>query len=82
MSAVETRLRDALFAGVSAGEESPDLFARIQLSIEDDRRQRAQRRRAVGIVACILGAVAASTRSNDGSRNRTLTRTTRRFRAR
>ena len=29
MSAVETRLRDALFAGVSAADESPDLFAAI-----------------------------------------------------
>ena len=32
MTAVENRLRDALYAGVSAAEESPDLFASIQLS--------------------------------------------------
>ena len=56
MTAVESRLRDALFAGVAAAEESPDLFARIQLSIEDDRRRRRQRRRAAGIAACVLGA--------------------------
>ena len=59
MTAVETRLREALFAGAAEAEESPDLFARIQLSIEDDRRQRRQRRRAAGIAACVLGAVAA-----------------------
>ena len=59
MTVVENRLRDALFAGVSAAEESPDLFARIQLSIEDDRRRRQQRRRAAGIAVCIVGALAA-----------------------
>ena len=57
MTAVETRLRDALFAGASAAEESPDLFARIQLSIEDDRRRRQQRRRAAAIAVCIVGAL-------------------------
>ena len=59
MTAVENRVRDALLAGVSAAEESPDLFARIQLSIDDDRRRRQQRRRAAGIAACVLGAIAA-----------------------
>lgn len=59
MTAVETRLRDALFAGVAAAEESPDLFERIQLSIEDDRRHRRQRRRVVLIAACLLGAIAS-----------------------
>jgi preprotein translocase subunit SecY len=59
MTAVESRLRDALFAGVAVAEESPDLFARIQLSIEDDRRHRRQRRRVIGIIACVVGAIAA-----------------------
>jgi hypothetical protein len=59
VTAVEQRVRDALVAGVAAAAESPDLFARIQLSIEDDRRRRQQRRRAMGIVVCILGALAA-----------------------
>jgi hypothetical protein len=59
VTAVESRLRDALFAGVAAAEESPDLFARIQLSIEDDRRHRRQRRRAIFIAICLLGAIAA-----------------------
>jgi len=60
VTAVENRLRDALFAGVEAATESPDLFARIQLSIEDDRRRRLQWRRAAGIAACALGALAAA----------------------
>jgi hypothetical protein len=59
VTAVESRLRDALFAGAAAAEESPDLFARIQLSIEDDRRHRRQQRRALGIAACVVGAVLA-----------------------
>jgi hypothetical protein len=56
---LEDRLRDALFSGVDAVEESPDLFARVQLSIEDDRRRRSQRRRAVALGTCVLAAVAS-----------------------
>jgi preprotein translocase subunit SecY len=59
VTVVENRVRDALFAGVSVAEDSPDLFARIQLSIEDDRRRRRQVRRAVAIAACLVGALAA-----------------------
>ena len=59
MSAVETRLRDALVQGVAAVDESPDLFARVRLSIEEDRRLRSQRRRRLGIIACVAGALAA-----------------------
>ena len=59
MTVVENRVRDALLAGVTAADESPDLFARIQLSIEDDRRRRRQLRRAAGIAACLAGALAA-----------------------
>jgi preprotein translocase subunit SecY len=59
VTAVEERLRDALYAGVSAADESADLFARVQLSIEDDRRRRHQRRQALAIVACVIGAVAS-----------------------
>src|SRR5687768_8999423 len=59
MSAVEELLRDALLTGAAAVEESPDLFARVQLSIEDDRRMRRQSRRRIGVVACILGSLAA-----------------------
>jgi preprotein translocase subunit SecY len=59
VTVVESRVRDALLAGVSAADESPDLFARVQLSIEDDRRRRRQLRRAAGIAACLVGALAA-----------------------
>ena len=57
MSTIETRLRDALVGGVAAVEESPDLFMRVQLSIEEDRRLRSQRRRRWAIVGCITAAV-------------------------
>jgi len=60
VTVVENRVRDALLAGVTAADESPDLFARIQLSIEDDRRRRRQLRRAAGIAACLAGALAAA----------------------
>ena len=59
MSAVETRLRDALVQGAAAVDESPDLFARVRLSIDEDRRLRAQRRRRLGVIACVAGAIAA-----------------------
>lgn len=59
MSVVEERLREALVDGAGALDESTDLFARVQLSIEDDRRLRRQRRRRLGTIACILGAVGA-----------------------
>jgi hypothetical protein len=59
VSVVEERLREALAGGAAALEESPDLFARVRLSIEDDRRQSSQRRRRAGVVACLLGAAVA-----------------------
>ena len=59
MSAVEERLREALVEGAGALDESADLFARVQLSIEDDRRLRRQRRRRLGVVTCVLGALGA-----------------------
>jgi type III secretory pathway component EscS len=57
VSAIETRLRDALVHGVAAVHESPDLFARVQLSIDEDRRLRRQRHRRVAVVACLAGAL-------------------------
>ena len=59
MTAVENLLRDTLVDGAAALDESDDLFARVQLSTEDDRRLRRQRRRRVGVIASLLGAVAA-----------------------
>ena len=59
MSTLEDRLRDALSGGAAALDESDDLFARVELSIEEDRLRRVQRRRRAGVVACLVGAVAA-----------------------
>jgi hypothetical protein len=59
MSALEDRLRDALVGGAGQVHESPDLFTRIVLSIEDDRTRRRQRWRAAGILACLVGAMGA-----------------------
>jgi hypothetical protein len=61
VSVLEDRLHDALLHGAAAVDESPDLFARVRLSIEDDRRIRRQRRRLAAVGACIVGAVAALT---------------------
>lgn len=59
MTVLEQRLRDALVGGAGAVHESPDLFARVRLSIEEDRRRRSQHRRAVALGACILASLAA-----------------------
>jgi type III secretory pathway component EscS len=59
VSTIEGRLREALVEGARAVEESPDLFARVQLSIEDDRLLRRQRQRTQAVVASVLGALAA-----------------------
>jgi len=59
MSLLEERLHDALLQGAEALDESPDLFARVRLSIEDDRRRRRQRRRLAALGACAAGAVAS-----------------------
>ena len=57
MTMLEQRLHDALVGGVAAVNESPDLFARVVLSIEADRQRRRQRLRAAGVVAGLLGAL-------------------------
>jgi hypothetical protein len=59
VSVLEERLHDALSQGADALDESPDLFARVRLSIEDDRRLRRQRRRTLALGACTAGAWAA-----------------------
>jgi hypothetical protein len=59
MSVLEQRLRDALSDGAAALDESDDLFARVQLSIEDDRKRRQQGRRRVAVVGCLVAAAAA-----------------------
>jgi preprotein translocase subunit SecY len=59
VSAVEEQVRGALLAGVAAVEERPDLFARVRLSIDEDRRLRERRRRVVAMIACVAAAFAA-----------------------
>ena len=57
MTVLEDRLREALVGSADRVQESPDLFARIVLSIEDDRRRRRQRRSALGIAGALVGAM-------------------------
>ena len=59
MTQLETRLRDALHAHAVQVEESPDLFARVKGSIEDDARRRKWRRRVAAITGTALAAFAA-----------------------
>ena len=59
MTAVEQRLRDALFEEADALDESEDLFARVALSIDDDRQLRRQRRRRIAVIGCLVGALVA-----------------------
>ena len=61
---IDDRIQEALRTGSSAVTDSDDLFERVQLSIADDRLRRQQRRRRIGVVACITaatGSVVAST---------------------
>lgn len=58
MNPVEERLREALFDAAGGLDESEDLFARVRLSIEDDRILRRQRRRRVLVVSSLVAAVA------------------------
>ncbi len=59
MTGLEARLRDALYAEALQIEESPDLFARVQGSIEDDARRWSWRRRVSAITGMALAAFAA-----------------------
>ncbi len=59
MTAVEQRLRDALFDEAEGLDESDDLFSRVSLSINDDRQMRRQRRARFAVIGCLLGAVLA-----------------------
>ena len=60
MSTLEERLREALHDGARTVDESPDLFARVELSIEDDRVLRGQHRALLAVIACIVGAILAA----------------------
>jgi hypothetical protein len=61
VSALEDRLREALHDGALTVDESPDLFARVELSVHDDERLRRQHRAVMAVIACCVGAVAAVT---------------------
>ncbi len=61
MSTLESRLREALRDGALSVDESPDLFARVELSVNDDQRLRIQHRGIVAVLTCVVGATAAVT---------------------
>lgn len=56
---LEQRLTEAMHAGADQVEPSPDLFARVTGSLEDDRRRRQWRWRVAGWLAAAAGAVLA-----------------------
>ena len=60
MSTVEELLRTSLRDSAEVTDESPDLFARVELSIEDDRALRRQHRALLAVIACIVGAILAA----------------------
>ena len=62
MSTLEDRLREALHDGAPRVDESPDLFARVELSIDDDRRLRHQHRALVAVARVHRRRIAARRR--------------------
>jgi type III secretory pathway component EscS len=59
MNGIENVVRQALAEGVAQVHESPDLFARVVQSIDDDRLRAQQRRRGALIVGALAGAFLA-----------------------
>jgi hypothetical protein len=71
MTTLEQRLHEALMEGARETQPAPDLFARIQLSIQDDELRRAGVRRRLAVVASLIGAFASvvyGTSTNDNGR--------------
>ena len=70
MTALEERLRAALLVGAAQVEESPDLFARVKGSIEDEAKRRTWRRQVGAVagaaVAGLLGLIAIATDYQEG----------------
>jgi hypothetical protein len=71
MSALEDRLHEALVAEGSRTTPSPDLFARVTGSIEDDRARRSRLRRMVaawvlGVALGVAVVVAITPRDQEG----------------
>jgi hypothetical protein len=58
MTTLESRLHDALMAGAEATLPAPDLFARVQLSVEADRQRRRRRRRYLLSWSLLLAGLA------------------------
>lgn len=59
MTAIEERLREALRESADAVGESDDLFARVEISIEDDRLLRRQHTALIGVLACVACSIAS-----------------------
>jgi hypothetical protein len=59
MTSLEERLQEALNGGGQAIEPALDLFARVNASVEDDRRRRRLIRRSVGVAGLILLSLAS-----------------------
>ncbi len=59
MTSLEDRLHDALFAGGEAVHPARDLFARVNASVEDDRRRRRLVRRGWALATSVVGMLAA-----------------------
>ncbi|MDP3984904.1 MAG: hypothetical protein Q8Q52_07885 [Acidimicrobiia bacterium] len=57
MTTLEKRLHDALVAGAAATAPSPDLFARVQGSVEADRRRRRLILRGLGVAGLLVLAL-------------------------
>lgn len=57
MTRVEERLVRALRESAQHAGPNPDLFLRVRQSVEEDRRRRAQHRRALAVAGCLLGAL-------------------------
>lgn len=60
MSALEQRLHDALIGAATDVVPSPDLFARVAGSIQDDRARRRHRRALLGRLAAVALIAGAS----------------------
>ena len=59
MSLLEDRITEALREGAARLQRSSDLFARVRLSIDEDRARTHQRRQGTAVAALLLAAVAA-----------------------
>ena len=59
MTVLGERVRDAMVAGSDQVHPSSDLFERVALSIDEDRRRRARWRRFAAVAACLTGALGA-----------------------